>query len=200
MPDSLLRWSVARVDEAAARLRFELQIEPGWKLYAIDSPASRPLEIVFGDLPEGVSASGFAQTAPHVGYDPNFDDDVRYFTEEAAVEARFDAEASVEPGAQPVRSELTFMLCNDAMCLPPTTRAFTAELDASAVAERSSATAPVAFSEGMERVSLTANDADVAASGGVSVEAGAQGTSAPVTGGTSTSGLGAFLLLGAAGA
>lgn len=210
-PDDLFRWTISEPDDAAdgsaERLRFEFSIEPGWKLYAMDSPAGRPLEIAFGELPEGVAVGGFEQSAPTEGYDPNFDAGVRYFEERAVVEARLDVAAAAETGAHAVGGEVTFMLCNDTMCLPPRTSPFEAEIalapPALAEADEPGATAeagepavaaapePVAEAAPLVPVEPVSPEPERTAEPGGAVAA----ATAPVTGGSGAGGLGAFLLL-----
>lgn len=203
-PDDLFRWTISEPGDE--RLRFEFSIEPGWKLYAMDSPAGRPLEVAFDDLPDGVTAAGFEQSAPTEGYDPNFDAGIRYFEERAVVEARLDVDAAAEAGAHAVRGEVTFMLCNDAMCLPPSTRPFEAEVvlapPALADAEPEAAETEKPTSDAAEPEPV-AEAAPLVPVGPVSPEperaSGAGGAvaaaTAPVVGGSGADGLGAFLLL-----
>lgn len=193
-PDSLFRWTTeAETDGDAVSLRFDFSIDPGWKLYAMDSPAGRPLAIEFEDLPEGVEVAGFEQAAPLEGYDPNFDATIRYFEDAAVVAARLAVTPEAAPGAQPVGGSVSFMLCNDVMCLPPTTTPFEAEIDvappllaaneAPQLSAEAPAEEPVAALVPVEPAGR-AEAAPVAR-----VEA-----AAPVVGGGSD-GLGAFLLL-----
>ncbi len=74
-----------------------------------------------------VVVAGFEQSVPRDGYDPNFDASVRYFENVGRVVARLDADASSAPGPHAIGGDVTFMLCNDVMCLPPTRRSFLAE-------------------------------------------------------------------------
>jgi len=105
-------------------LRFDLSIEEGWKLYALDSPAGRPLAIEFDSLPPGVMLEGVRQQQPETGYDPNFDMDVRYFMDSAAIQAGIALPDEIQEGHRTLQGQITYMVCNDDMCLPPRTEPF----------------------------------------------------------------------------
>ncbi len=118
---------VARSGEWIA-LRFDLSIEEGWKLYALDSPAGRPLAIEFDSLPPGVTLEGIRQQRPETGYDPNFDEDVRYFKDSATVQAGISLSDEITEGHQTLHGQITYMVCNDDICLPPRTEPFEVDL------------------------------------------------------------------------
>ncbi len=118
-------------------IRFLLQIEDGWHLYALDSPAGRPLAVRFDGLPEGFSVKKIRQSEPSEGFDPNFQENVRYFEEKATVEADIGIAGSVLPGAYTLEGKITHMVCNDRICLPPRTDPFSVNLSVSAGEVRS---------------------------------------------------------------
>lgn len=132
-------------------VRFDVALEEGWKMYAMDSPRpSRGVEIAFDALPEGLERVGdVRQLEPNEGYDPNFKVDVRYFEEQASFEADVAVDASAAAGAHRIGGTVTFMICNATLCLPPTRVPFaeTVTVQASAgSSETSGASAPTGSS------------------------------------------------------
>lgn len=122
----LVQWS-ARVEPgtvqpgATAQLVVTAAIADGWKMYALDSPAGRPVKLALGELPQGVSLRGAVRQAPpREGYDPNFDATVRYFEGQAVLYADLAVAEGSAPGPRPVGASVQFMICNENMCLPPT--------------------------------------------------------------------------------
>ena len=107
----------------SARLVFKGQIDSGWKMYALDDTLSPsiPLQIVFDSLDSAFGPEvAFRQTGRQEGFDPNFDTDVRYFEEQAYVEAFLPTKAGAEPGTYELSGTLRFMVCDAKQCLPPT--------------------------------------------------------------------------------
>lgn len=97
-----------------------VKIRPGWKMYAMDSPAGRPVDISFADSDYFVPAGEVIQAPPEEGYDPNFDATVTYFSAYAEFRAPFRVLETLEEGRYPLEGQVVFMICNDRMCLPPT--------------------------------------------------------------------------------
>jgi thiol:disulfide interchange protein DsbD len=121
-----------------AHVRFRASINGDWKMYALDSPPpSRGVNVTFDSLAAGLQPSAVRQQTPQRGYDPNFDKDVTYFAGEAVLEADIAVEASAAPGTYDVMGTITYMICNDQMCLPPTDQAFTQPLQVAAGATSS---------------------------------------------------------------
>ncbi len=110
--------SVAPGGEFSAHVR--VRILPGWKMYAMDSPAGKPVTVSFDETDAVKSAGPVSQTPPSEGYDPNFDTDVRYFSEEATFRVPLRVVDEASPGTYPLSGQAVFMICNDRMCLPPT--------------------------------------------------------------------------------
>ena len=128
----------------SARLVFVGEIDDGWKMYALDDTLSPsiPLQIAFDSLGSGFGADvAFQQTGRAEGFDPNFDTDVRYFEEQAYVEAFLPTSASAEAGTYELSGTLRFMVCDAKQCLPPTRVPFTTTValgDAKTTGEASS--------------------------------------------------------------
>ncbi|HEX7070149.1 MAG TPA: cytochrome c biogenesis protein CcdA [Rhodothermales bacterium] len=96
------------------------RIRPGWKMYAMDSPAGRPVNVSIEDSEAFQSVGPTSQSEAHEGYDPNFDTVVRYFEGQAAFRILIQLASDAPMGSLPVRGTAVFMICNDRMCLPPT--------------------------------------------------------------------------------
>ena len=110
----------------SVQIRWVASIEDGWKMYAMDSPRpTRGVQIQIDDLPEGITSRGdIRQKDPTEGYDPNFGMNVRYFSDDASFEASLAVNERVEPGSYVVSGSIVFMICNETLCLPPTTVPF----------------------------------------------------------------------------
>ena len=107
-------------------LRFRAAIGSGWKMYALDSPPpTQSVEVTLDSLTAGLQHGDVRQAAPKRGYDPNFDKEVTYFDGEALLEADVTVADAVQPGTYDVSGTITYMICNDRMCLPPTQQPFT---------------------------------------------------------------------------
>ena len=123
-----------------AHVRFRASISGDWKMYALDSPPpSRGVQVTFDSLAAGLQHSPIRQQAPQRGYDPNFEKTVTYFASEAVLEADIAVGASVAPDTYDVAGTITYMICNDQMCLPPTNQPFTQPLQVAAGATASTA-------------------------------------------------------------
>ncbi len=106
-------------------LRISAEIAPGWSLYAMGSPAGRPLEIVANRLAKGFRTVGKPrQTGIKKAFDPNFDSEVLYFGNESAIEIRVRTDPKTAPGTARMAGDITFMACNDRLCLSPVTVPF----------------------------------------------------------------------------
>ena len=107
-------------------LRFRAAIGSGWKMYALDSPApTQSVDVTFDSLAAGLQLGDVRQRTPKQGYDPNFDKEVTYFEGDGLLEADVAVAESMAPGTYEVTGTVTYMVCNDRMCLPPTQQPFT---------------------------------------------------------------------------
>ncbi|HYE57473.1 MAG TPA: cytochrome c biogenesis protein CcdA, partial [Rhodothermales bacterium] len=111
------------------RVRVSATIDTGWKVYALDSPAGRPLSIRLEALPEGLAQEGgLVQSTPKQGYDPNFQAEVRYFETTARVDVPVRVAATRAPGPVTLRGGVSYIVCNAEVCLPPRTEPFAVEV------------------------------------------------------------------------
>lgn len=111
-----------------ARATLQATIAKGWKMYALDSPAGQPLAVAFENVGKGICLGEMKQADPAVGYDPNFQDTVRYFQDEARLWAAVNVARDAAAGPHEIQGTVTFMICTEEMCLPPTTKTLTTSL------------------------------------------------------------------------
>ncbi|GAB5537114.1 MAG: hypothetical protein Rubg2KO_33630 [Rubricoccaceae bacterium] len=118
----MVTWRV-RAEAAApggnAHIYLDAEIEDGWRLYAIDSPVGRPLELTMDALPNGLVAGDVVQDDPQTGYDAGFEMEYPYFASSARVAQILRVSRSMPTGRHTVRGRVTFTVCNDSICLPP---------------------------------------------------------------------------------
>ena len=108
-------------ERVAARLHAE--VEEGWYMYALDSPAGQPLSVSLDSLPAGIDTTGtLRQSDPTQKYDPNFEADAFFYEDSAEVRAGLRVGKEVEPGTYVVGGSVRYMVCSDQMCMPPTTK------------------------------------------------------------------------------
>ncbi len=107
------------------RVSFTAALFPGWRMYAPGSlPPTRPVAITFDPLP-GVKVDAEPEHYGAVaGFDPVLQQDVVYFAEEA----RLIVGVVVDYPVPQLNGSITFMVCNDRICYPPTTKRFEVEL------------------------------------------------------------------------
>lgn len=104
----------------SARILLDARIEDGWRLYAIDSQVGRPLTVTLESLPAGMVAGPLEQSEPQTGYDAGFEMAYPYFARSARLAQRIQVSGAVSPGRHTVSGSVSFTVCNDSVCLPPT--------------------------------------------------------------------------------
>ena len=110
--------------EAKADNSFDLiasaRIEPGWHLYAQNLPEGGPVPTSFSfALKKGYGLDGkVQQSEPFTFFDEIFEMETSYYELEATFTQRIKRE---EASLKRVTAEVTFMVCNDTQCLPPST-------------------------------------------------------------------------------
>lgn len=123
----VVTWRV-RTDRAApgasARLVFDAQIAPGWRLYAMGSPVGIPLTLALDPLPRGLAAGRVAQSETRKRFDPAFDADYTYFAEAARIVQQVRVAPGAAAGSHQVTGAVRYAVCDDRVCLPPTRTAF----------------------------------------------------------------------------
>jgi thiol:disulfide interchange protein len=150
-PPSPAQWTVGAAPATAkagdlVTVTVRGEIEEGWRVYAMDSKAGRPLRVQI-EAPRGFRSLGEPeQMQPQEGYDRWFESDYTFFTEHVTVTQVFRLAEDVAGGNARLRSSVTFMVCNDDVCLPPRTEQFTAtvRVDGVVAADASPGSAEVA--------------------------------------------------------
>ncbi len=101
------------------RIQIIGHIEEGWHVYAMGSPAGRPLSVKFTKLPSFfVQKGGFVQRGEEKMYDPNFESDVLQWDKTAYIEGILHIAPDAPVGIQALSAEVAFMSCDDRICLP----------------------------------------------------------------------------------
>ena len=61
-------------------VRLQVEVDEGWHMYALDSPAGQPLSVSLDSLPPGIDTTGTVrQSGPTQKYDPNFEADAFFY-------------------------------------------------------------------------------------------------------------------------
>jgi Thiol:disulfide interchange protein len=177
---SKVDWSVsasAVAPGATGALTLTASIEDGWKMYAVDSPPpSRGVSVDVKTWPDGLAKDGpVEQSEPKRGYDPNFDKEVSYFKDTATIRVPLSAEDEASLGERTVDGSVTFMVCTDELCLPPTPSSFSTTIsvtdDASRTASSGAATtAPSAQGSGSSDEAASAGGKSAAAASGSGID------------------------------
>ena len=106
-------------DGNQANLVMEATIEEGWHIYAMDLPSDQgplPTEFIYNPS-DSYSLAGKTKEGEYIThYDPNFDMDLNYFEDEALFTQTINRLSKEDFS---VTGELSFMVCNEEMCLPP---------------------------------------------------------------------------------
>lgn len=101
-------------------------IGEGWHLYSTEKSSEFgpiPTEFEF-ESTEGVEFIGpIVEPQPIEAYDSNFDEVLYYFEEKAEF-----VQSLKVTSANVLEGTVTYMVCNDEMCMPPTDYKFTIEL------------------------------------------------------------------------
>jgi len=133
-------WHV-RVDPGAvrpggvARLVFQAALgdsENGpWRMYALDSPLpTRAVNVVLDELPQGLEPIGeMEQWGAMSGFDVWFDTTVTSFKKRVLLWRDLQVESDAAEGSQEVQGTISFMACNDRVCLPPASWTFGVTFD-----------------------------------------------------------------------
>lgn len=125
--DNVVEWKTG-YNEKTKEVEVKAQIKDGWHLYSLTLESDEgPLatEVVF-DKSEDYKTEGEVKEKSNVitVYDKNFEMNVRYF-EHSAV---FAQKVSTNKENITVTGRVTFMVCDDSRCLPPTDVKFEVEV------------------------------------------------------------------------
>ncbi|MDX1419060.1 MAG: hypothetical protein R3181_03745 [Rubricoccaceae bacterium] len=103
-----------------AFVTFTAEVAPGWRLYSLDSPGGRPLQIALDGLPSGVRLEGQpSEDDPRDGFDETLRESYRYHAGRVRVWQALRIGPQTPRGTYDVSARLRYAACNDAVCLPP---------------------------------------------------------------------------------
>ena len=112
-------YSVERVSDDEAILTFKAEVEPTWHLYSQDIPpgGSIPTEFIFNESDDWEAIDTvFEYGVMHEEYDPNFMMVLKYYELQVEFKQRIKILSTEDFN---VTGELTFMVCDATVCLPP---------------------------------------------------------------------------------
>lgn len=114
-----IKWnySVNKLSEGEYELIAEATIEDTWHLYSRDIPVDAgpvPTAFVFKDGAYTLNGALTATGNIHTDYDPNFDAELSYYTEQVIFKQKVKTTTPTK-----IEASLEFMVCNNEMCLPP---------------------------------------------------------------------------------
>lgn len=125
MAQQVVEWSAVYNSEEEVVV-FDAKIEEGWHIYSQninDGIGPIPTTIRFEEN-KGIKLIGKVQESESVTkYDPNFEGELSFFEKKAS----FEQKISIKDATQ-INATVTFMVCNDTMCLPPEDKLFTISL------------------------------------------------------------------------
>jgi thiol:disulfide interchange protein len=93
-----------------------------WHIYSTTTPPGGPYptEIKLANQKGFQQSGAILQPEPKKEHDPNFDMVVEYYGEQVRFGLETRVSDSAELGERSIRGTITYMLCNDVSCLPPT--------------------------------------------------------------------------------
>ena len=110
----------------AATLWLDVSLTGDWHIYSATTPPGGPfpteIKLHSGPLTQ---IGPIIQPNPIREHDPNFDIQVEYFARSVRFGIRGLVSAGADAGATEAAVEITYMLCNESVCLPPTTETIT---------------------------------------------------------------------------
>jgi thiol:disulfide interchange protein DsbD len=114
-----VKWNfeIESVDENEVDLIIRADIDEGWHLYSQDAgDGPIPTSFTFFENEQIKVKGKVEEGVPHEEYDPNFESVLKFFDTKAIFKQRIKL---LTEESTLLKGELQFMVCNDAMCLPP---------------------------------------------------------------------------------
>lgn len=127
-------FKIESVDGSEVDVIMTATIDDGWHLYS-QNAGEGPIPTTFTFFEDAAYAvqGSVSEGEPHEEYDKNFESVLKYFDKEAVFVQRVKL-LSDKPSK--IKGELQFMVCNDAMCLPPEWVDIELDLPAASVAAK----------------------------------------------------------------
>lgn len=131
-PTDVVKWSAdgpsasVSPDRRTVHVKVTAEIQPGWKLYALQQPKGGPKPLLFATSdgsPFKVSASHIiAPKSKVLKQDENFAVDTHYYENDAAFTLPVSMPRSLAAGDHEIPLEVTFQACGSELCLRPFTQ------------------------------------------------------------------------------
>lgn len=172
----------------------------GWHVYSITQPPGGPTTTTI-NVPAGQPfklGGAVVAPAPDKEYDPNFDMEAEFYSNEVTFKLPLVVDATTKDGTQTLLVDAYFQACNDRNCLPPTTVHLKAAVKV--VSSRDTPIALMAENVGSDasKTALPSSGSATSASSNATVEKEAAVTSSPSpTKPSRGQPLGSFILLAA---
>jgi thiol:disulfide interchange protein DsbD len=152
-----VKWTIARADSAAVKaggpvkVNLAAEIDDGWHLYALTQVSGGPSALVI-TVPKDqpfILAEPIAAPVPTTEYDPNFSIDTQFHKDHATFTLPLKVAAGTKDGKHIFRSLVSFQVCNDRLCLPPTEEELTVSIPVGANDPPKAAGPPMAIDGGV---------------------------------------------------
>lgn len=121
-----VKWEFS-FDNEVSSLVMKARIEEGWHLYSqiIDNEIGPiPTEFQFTENESFNLIGKTVEPKPIIEYDKNFEGELNFFKEEVVFTQKIK-----NINAEAVNGVVTYMVCNDVMCMPPVDVEFTITID-----------------------------------------------------------------------
>src|SRR5215472_12495296 len=108
-------------------VQLSAEITSGWHMYSITQPPGGPAATVI-TVPTTQPfklAGEIAGPPPHTAYDANFEMNTETYEDHAEFIVPVAVSSDTHPGDQRLKIDVRFQVCNDTMCMPPTTEHLT---------------------------------------------------------------------------
>ncbi|MEM1043701.1 MAG: cytochrome c biogenesis protein CcdA [Bacteroidota bacterium] len=115
---TLVEPETVRPGETAEVVLFA-EISGDWRMYALDSPIGRALDLRLEPSAAFEPVGRTQQGTPEEGYDEIVESVYTYFAGAAEIAQTLRIAPDAPRGSTPVRGAVHFMVCNDEICLPP---------------------------------------------------------------------------------
>lgn len=123
----VVAWTVRAVGAQRgheARVVFRAEIEPGWRMYALNSPGGLPLGLNLDGLPDTLVPRSLRQSVPQEMVDEATGAPYTYHATSARLEQRLRVANNAPRGTHVVAGSVRYAVCNDTICLAPATAPF----------------------------------------------------------------------------
>ncbi len=164
------KWSAKPVRTTVAAgqtvdVKVTAKLNDNWHVYSVTPMDEGPVatEIVFAERAPLTLTGKVRQPKPVVKYDEAFGIDTEYFEDDVTFTMTGKVKATAKPGKQKVLVEVTFMACNDRMCLPPNTVEVPFEITIEAASATAGEDAAAVDAETGEELAEVVEGSDVAA-------------------------------------